>query len=117
MQKKEFIGAGNADISKPWLNHLYIEYDNYESTLLHEIAHCFTSEFGVTIFKTAAGFNPALMEGIAMAAENKYDEMDLHSSAALAFRNNFVLPIDKLFTGLNFFSQLSSISYIYSGSF
>ncbi|MCW9064829.1 MAG: hypothetical protein OQJ78_00920, partial [Ignavibacteriaceae bacterium] len=42
-QKKKLFGAGTADVSKPWLNSIYVSVDTWESTLKHEIAHCFTA--------------------------------------------------------------------------
>ncbi|MCX6149763.1 MAG: hypothetical protein NTX22_04490 [Ignavibacteriales bacterium] len=116
-QKRKLIGAGNADVAKPWLNQVYIEFENYESTLQHEIAHCLTSEFGVTPFKISASFNAALLEGIASASVDISDEHSLHYLAKLAYNNGIWFPLSKLFSGLNFFNQLSTLSYIYSGSF
>ena len=52
-------------------------------TLKHEIAHCFTASFGTGIFKLASGFNPALIEGVAEAADGFYDENSIHYLASL----------------------------------
>ncbi|MGE5432401.1 MAG: tetratricopeptide repeat protein [Syntrophomonadaceae bacterium] len=116
-QKKNLMGSANADVAKPWLYQLYINYSNYETTLQHEIVHCISSEFGVTPFKISHGFNPSLLEGLAVALEDDYNEHTIHYMAALAYNNNFRPPIEKLFEGFNFFGELSSLSYIYSGSF
>jgi hypothetical protein len=116
-QKQRLLGPANADVAKPWLYQTYTNYDNYKSTLKHEIAHCFSAEFGITMFKGPYGFNPSLAEGIAMAAENEYGESTIHYMAALAYINNYKYPLDKLFTGLNFFAHNSAFSYIYAGSF
>lgn len=116
-QKQRLLGPANADVAKPWLYQTYTNYDNYKSTLKHEIAHCFSAEFGVTIFKGPYAFNPSLAEGIAMAAENEYSESALHYMAALAYVNNYKYPLYKLFKGLNFFAHNSAFSYIYAGSF
>jgi len=116
-QKKNLFGAENADVAKPWLRQLYTTKDNFNSTLRHEIAHCFTSNFGGKIFKVAEWFNPSLIEGIAMAADPFYDDNYIDYVAALAFKNGYKINIRTLFEGLNFFSQNSSISYIYAGSF
>jgi hypothetical protein len=116
-QKKNLFGSGAADVAKPWLNSIYISCDSWESTLKHEIAHCFTADFGTGVFKLAAGFNPALIEGVAEAADGFYDENNIHHLASLAYKNDFKIDIDKLFTGFSFFGSVSSLSYIYSGSF
>jgi hypothetical protein len=116
-QKKRLIGSENADIAKPWLHYIYINSGTYEYTLKHEIAHVITGEFGVTPFKVAHYINPALIEGAATAADDNFNENKLHYIAGLAYKNNFRFPITELFKGLNFFGALSTLSYIYSGSF
>lgn len=116
-QKKRLLGSEAADVAKPWLNYIYINYENYQNTLKHEIVHCIAAGFGVTPFKIAHNFNPALTEGIATAADGEYSFNTIHYAAGLAYNNNFRYPIESLFKGLNFFGQLSSLSYVYSGSF
>ncbi|OGU82269.1 MAG: hypothetical protein A2W11_12475 [Ignavibacteria bacterium RBG_16_35_7] len=116
-QKKRLFGTANADVAKPWIPEIYISVDNYDKTLKHEIAHCFTREFGSYIFKIADNFNPSLIEGVAMAADPVYDGFDLDYMAALAFNNDFKLNVNALFTFFNFFKQPSSLGYIIAGSF
>jgi hypothetical protein len=117
IQKRQLFGSGNADVSKPWLNSVYVSYDSWESTLKHEIAHCFTAKFGSGVFKLAAGFNPALIEGVAEAADGFYDENGIDYLASLAFKNKYRIDINSLFSSFSFFGSVSSLSYIYSGSF
>lgn len=116
-QKRLILGAGNADIAKPWLNQIYLNSSNYEKTLKHELVHVLGRNFGTTPFKVADNFNPSLIEGFAMAIENNYDGYPVHYMAKLAYQAGYKVQIDKLFRGLNFFIKVSSISYIYSGSF
>lgn len=116
-QKKKLFGAGNADVAKPWLMQIYLTYDNYSNTLKHEIAHCFTAEFGSTIFKIADNFNTALIEGAAVAADPYYDEYPVDYMAALAYQNGYKINLGSLFESFNFFFQPSSLSYIFAGSF
>ena len=116
-QKKKLFGSGAADVAKPWLNSIYVSLDSWESTLKHEIAHCFTASFGTGIFKLASGFNPALIEGVAEAADGLYDENNIHNLASLAYKNDYRINLNSLFGSFSFFSSVSSLSYIYSGSF
>ncbi len=116
-QKKNLFGSGAADVAKPWLNSVYVSCDSWESTLKHEIAHCFTADFGTGIFKLASGFNPALIEGVAEAADGFYDENSIHHLASLAFRSDYKINLNTLFNSFSFFGSVSSLSYIYSGSF
>jgi hypothetical protein len=48
-QKKKFFGSENADVAKPWLGETFIVVDNYNTSLRHEVAHCFAGEFGWSI--------------------------------------------------------------------
>lgn len=116
-QKRKLFGSENADIAKPWIPEIYITADNYDRTLKHEIAHCFTGEFGSSVFKVADNFSPVLIEGAAMAADPVYDSYDLDYLAALAYKYNFNVDIQNLFSTFNFFKQPSSLGYIISGSF
>ncbi len=116
-RKKKLFGSENADVAKPWLNQIYLNIDNYRNSLKHELAHIFSAKFGSTIFKIPSNFNPGLIEGFAMAVENNYDNFDIDYFAALAFNNNFKISLVNLFSDFSFFSNTSSLSYIYAGSF
>lgn len=116
-QKKEYFGSENADVAKPWLKEIFTIADNYNTTLRHEIAHCFAGEFGWSIFRIAGDFNPALIEGAAVAGAPEYDLNSVHYMASLAYRNGYKVKLQNLFEGLNFFGQTSGLSYIYAGSF
>ncbi len=116
-EKKEYFGSENADVAKPWLKEIFTIADNYNSSLRHEIAHCFAGEFGWSIFRVAGNFNPALIEGAAVAGAPEYDLNNVHYMASLAYHNGFKIKLQNLFEGLNFFGQTSGLSYIYAGSF
>ncbi len=116
-QKKDLIGTANADIAKPWLNCSFITLNDYGETLKHELAHCFSSKMGTGIFKAASGLNPALIEGIAVSADPFYDEHSIDFMAALAYDQGYRINIKTLFSGYSFYSNASSVSYIYAGSF
>ncbi|NNJ52989.1 MAG: hypothetical protein HKP17_07440 [Ignavibacteriaceae bacterium] len=116
-QKKELFGSGNADVAKPWQNRVYVSMDSWESSLEHEIAHCFAGKFGWGIFKVAADFNPALIEGVAEACDGIYDEMNIHFLASIAHKNSFKVSVANLFSSFSFFGNVSGLSYIYSGSY
>lgn len=116
-QKKKYIGVANADISKPWLNSVVTDFTNNDISLKHEIVHAFSAEFGWGFLKLSYNINPVLLEGIAEAVEDKYGSQDLYSAAFMIKKFNKNISLQKLFGGLNFFGQASSISYAYSGAF
>ena len=116
-QKQELMGAGNANIAKPWLRQIYLNYSSYEETLKHELVHIIASSFGTTVLKVADNFNSAMIEGLAVAIDDNYDGRPVHYLAKLAWQGGYRVSIPTLFSGINFFAQTSSISYIYAGSF
>lgn len=116
-QKKIYFGSEQADVAKPWLKEIYLSKDSWESTLKHELAHVFSSQFGTGIFKLAASFNPALIEGFAEAIDEQYDEIDLHTLSASALKFGYTINVTELFKGLNFFKSYSGLSYLLAGSF
>ncbi|MBU1097174.1 MAG: hypothetical protein KKB34_11885 [Bacteroidetes bacterium] len=117
IQKRKLFGAGNADVAKPWLGQTYTSLDNYENSLKHELVHIFTAKIGSTFLKLADNWNPAVIEGYAMAIENDYNGYDIDYLAAIARESGYTIPFSQLFSGFNFLGGTSSISYIYSGSF
>jgi hypothetical protein len=116
-EKRKYFGAGNADVAKPWLNQIYLSLDSYEQTVNHELAHIFAGKWSNNFLKIDANYNPATVEGIASAADPVYDDIDIHYTAFLASKNNLQLSIQSLFSGFSFFTNVSSLSYIYAGSF
>lgn len=116
-QKKIYFGSQNADVAKPWLREVFTTADDYDKTLRHEIAHCFAGEFGWSIFRVADNFNPAMIEGAAVAGSPESDLNDIHFMASLAYNNGYKIQLENLFEGLNFFGQTSGLSYVYAGSF
>ncbi len=116
-QKKILFGSANADVAKPWLYSAFTTYDNYNLSLKHEIAHCFSAEFGEGPFRIADMINPFLIEGIASASSPFYDENDLDFLASIAYKNGYKINLKRMYNFSSFFTQTSSLSYIYAGSF
>ena len=116
-QKKELFGSENADVAKPWMKQIYLDEQNFTRSLKHELAHILSGEFGNKPFDIAANINPSLIEGIAMAVENNYDDKDIDYIVSLAVDAGYSTELTQLFAGLNFFGSVSSKSYLYAGSF
>jgi hypothetical protein len=116
-EKRNIFGAGQADVSKPWMNQIYSEVDNIDKVLKHELVHILSAEFGWGILHLAKNFNPSMIEGLAMAYEDNYNDYDIDYLAFLIFQSKLNPPLENLFSGMNFFSHSSSLAYIYSGAF
>jgi hypothetical protein len=116
-QKENLFGSANADVAKPWQKSTFITYDDFSSILKHELAHCYSAEFGTGLFKVASGLNPALIEGCAVAADPVFNDNDIDYMASLAYGNGYKINLKKLFNSFDFYTLTSSLSYIYAGSF
>lgn len=117
ISKKEMVGAGNAEVTKPWLGQIYIERESIPSSLKHELVHIFSAVISEGFLKLPDGFNPAMIEGYAVAFEDDFRGEPVHKMAALACNNGIKVDIPNLFSGMNFFGSYSGLSYLYAGSF
>lgn len=117
IQKKELFGSENADVAKPWMKQIYLDEQNFTRSLKHELVHILSGEFGNKPFDVAANVNPSLIEGLAMAVENNYDDKEIDYIVSLAVDAGYATELAQLFSGLNFFGSVSSKSYLYAGSF
>jgi len=116
-KKGVLLGTENADIAKPWLSQIYITTESYNVTLKHELAHIFSGTFAGGIFKVAGGISPALIEGVAVAASPVQYEYNVDYLAALALNYGYKVKLKALFSYSGFFTSVSSLSYVYAGSF
>lgn len=116
-QKGALFGSKAANVAKPWLNEVFIDFPSVENTLEHELTHIYAAQIGSTPFRIADGFNMAMLEGYAMAIEDNYSGYDIHYMALLAKESGYNFNIPELFSRFNFFAQNSSLSYITAGSF
>lgn len=116
-QKGALFGSKAANVAKPWMNQIFIDYNSVENTLEHELTHIYAAKIGSTPFKIADGFNMAMLEGYAMAIADNYSGYDIHYMALLAKESGYNFNITELFSRFNFFGQASSLSYITAGSF
>lgn len=116
-QKRNLFGAGKADVAKPWLHQICLNYPTFNETLKHEIVHIVAANFGTTPFKVAHNLNPAMIEGLAVAVVNKYDLYSVDYISKLAKTSGMDYDIESLFKGLNFFGRSSAFAYVKSGSF
>ncbi len=121
-QKSKLMGAAGTNIAKPWRAEVYIQGVGFPHKVLgHELMHVIAGSSGRGPFRVAADLggalpNPGLIEGVAVAAAPKEDDL---SSAewARAMKEQGLLPrLDRLF-GLSFLAENSSMAYTVSGAF
>ena len=115
--KRKYFGSENADVSKPWLYHIYTDLRSWKLTLKHELAHCFSAESGSSLLKLSGDFNPFLIEGFATSQDPFYDYYDIDYLVSIHLKTNKKNLVTSLIDNFNFFNFNSTISYIYAGSF
>lgn len=116
-QKLKLFGSANTDMAKLWNYQVFTLLGHENITLKHEIVHAFSKEIGIAPLYGPAYYNPALLEGYAVCIENRFADFNPHYYAALAHSTGYKVRIVDLFQGFNFYGNLSSLAYIYSGSF
>ncbi len=116
-EKGLLFGSKAADVSKPWLYQIYLNYQTINASLQHELVHSFSAEIGVTPLKVANSFNAALIEGFAMAIDDSLGKNNINYIVFLAKQNGYNVPFKRLFSNSGFFSTYSGLSYYFAGSF
>ncbi len=119
-QKARFLAARNTSFARVWKHEIHlVEGSPRDTTPRHEMAHLFAEEFSSTPLGLAgSGLIPAMgwVEGLAMAAEWRQNEYNLHTWSAAIFENkpDIATPTHLLY---GFWSLPSNIAYTLSGSF
>jgi tetratricopeptide (TPR) repeat protein len=121
-QKARLMGAAGTNIAKPWRAEVYVQDLDYPHRVIgHELMHVVAASHGRGPFRVAgdlAGYlpNPGLIEGVAVAASPKEDDLT-PMEWAKAMKDLDLLPrLDSLFT-LGFLGENSSMAYTVSGAF
>lgn len=114
-QKERLVGAGRTNIAKPWLWQLHLNLSDINTSLRHELVHVMAAEFGFPLLRV--GWNPGLIEGLAVAVERvSYDE-PIHQLAAMMYATGADPDIQSLFSVSGFFKAQQTVSYTLAGSF
>lgn len=115
-EKLKLIGAGQTDISKPWLRQMHINLSDIEAGLKHELVHVFASEFGWSPFKISR--NSGIVEGLAVAlGDDVWYNEPLDRAAALVFASGATPEVESLFSLSGFAKFHGGTSYTLAGSF
>lgn len=113
-QKKRLMGAEDTKFAKVWNYEIHLNFDDYSSSLKHEIAHVLSTEFGLPFITT---LRAGLLEGVAVAAEWDYPFFTPHQWSAAIMALDRLPDMERMIQGSTFYTQASSLSYILSGSF
>lgn len=116
--KRNLIGSGTTNITKPWLREMHLNAESVEQILKHELVHVLAANFGIPL--AGLSVSPGLMEGIAMAVEWDWGNRTLHEYAAGMFKFGVVSDVSRvesILTFGGFVRSPSTTSYVLAGSF
>jgi len=121
-QKRQLMGAYSTYIAKPWMNQVYLQLRPWpHPAIAHEIAHIVVANTGAGPFRISGRFrglwpNPALIEGVAVAAAwSDSAEMTPHQWARAMIEIGRAPPLRLLF-GVGFLGQPKRQAYTLAGS-
>jgi hypothetical protein len=121
-QKARLMGAAGTNIAKPWRAEVYVQGTSFPHRVIgHELMHVVAASRGQGPFRVAASFggtlpNPGLIEGVAVAASPKEDDLT-PTEWAKAMKDEGILPSLESLFGLSFFGSNHSMAYSVSGAF
>ncbi len=121
-EKQRLVGAGGTQFAKPWQLALHVNDARFPHPVLkHELLHVMAAPFGTGPFRTTARFGVwtqmAVIEGLAVAGDNRVDDLTLHQWAAAMRRNALAPDVRQLFSVDGFYRVAASRAYTTAGSF
>src|SRR6185312_13692602 len=121
-EKQRWVGAAETDFAKPWLNQFHVQLEGFPVPVAkHELAHVMAASLGSGPFQvtTWGGLlpNPAIIEGLATAADDRADELTL-AEWAHAMRDLKLAPdLRQLLGPTGFFAAAPARAYTLAGAF
>lgn len=121
-EKYQLIGAEGTNIAKPWRSEVHISELGWPNPVLgHEVVHVVARGAGSGLLRISGALgglwpNPALIEGVAVAAAWQVSSgLTPHEWAHAMLELNMVPPLKNLF-GPSFLGQQHRLAYTLSGS-
>ncbi|MEC7983583.1 MAG: hypothetical protein VX278_00385, partial [Myxococcota bacterium] len=116
------MGSRNTFVARPWTHQVHLRWDGYtDSVLAHEVAHIFTAPFGRGPLKMAGKgaflIDTGMVEGIAVAADWRPEDLNPHLASAALRKMNKAPDLRSLFSAGGFWAQPSGKAYTMTGSF
>jgi len=121
-QKRFLMGAHRTQIARPWAHEIHVHgFDVPHRVLKHELAHVFAAKFATGFFKVPASglifVNMGIVEGTAVAADWRADQMTVHEWArAMRAQGGAPDPRTILYPQ-GFWAISASKAYTIAGSF
>ncbi len=120
-EKRRRVGASETSFAKPWRLEFHVHDEPFPHPITrHELAHAMAAPFGGWPFAVPARLGVlvhiGLVEGVAVAADERADELTLHEWAA-AMRRLGLAPDARTIVGpAGFYQQSAARAYTLAGS-
>lgn len=121
--KQDLTGARSTMFAKVHLGEVYLSAETFPPIAVgHELAHVTSGHFSDGLLRVPGRlggiwYNPALVEGFAMAVDWSDHPLNTHEQARVALEKGRLPPLQDLFTPLGFVTINKSVAYTASGSF
>jgi tetratricopeptide (TPR) repeat protein len=121
-EKQALVGASRTQFAKPWRYELHVNDQPFpHSVLKHELAHVMAASFATGPFKATARYGVwplmAIIEGLAVAADDPVDELTLHEWSAGMRQQKLMPDIRRILGPQGFFAAAPQRAYTAAGSF
>lgn len=120
-QKQALVGAANTQFAKPWQLSLHINDGPFpQQVVKHELAHVLASAFAPGPFHVTERWGVpqmAVVEGVAVAADDPASELTLHQLAAAMRKEKLAPDLARLFSPTGFYAAAPARAYTVAGSF
>lgn len=121
-EKRRLVGASDTNFAKPWRRQIHVlDLPFPHSVVRHELAHVVAAAFGSPFFgisaRAAVVMNAGIVEGLAVAADNRAEELTIHEWAAAMRRLGLAPDIRGIVGPTGFYRQPAARAYTLAGSF
>lgn len=121
-EKQRWVGAAQTDFAKPWLHQFHLQLEGFPDPVAkHELAHVLAGSLGSKPFAVTAWAgllpNPMIIEGVAVAASNRADELTLPEWAHAMRALHLAPDLRRLLGPGGFFTAAPARAYTLSGAF
>lgn len=120
-QKQALVGAANTQFAKPWQLSLHVNDGPFPQPVVkHELMHVLASAFAPGPFRVTEHLGwpkMAVVEGVAVAADDPHAELTLHQLAAAMRKEHLAPDLRRLFSPMGFYAAAPSRAYVVAGSF
>ena len=121
-EKQRWVGAAQTDFAKPWLHQFHLQLSGFPDPVAkHELAHVLAGGLGSKPFEVTAWAgllpNPMIIEGLAVAADDRADELTLPEWAHALRALKLAPDLRRLLGPTGFFAAAPARAYTLSGAF